>query len=60
MDDPSFEFTDAEYSVFKIWITGKQLVVCVLYHYPEGSVLTFFEELGNVIEKKPPAHHVSS
>ena len=51
MEDSSFEFTDAECSVFKIRINGKQLDVSVLYCYLEGSVLTFFEELGHFIEE---------
>ena len=45
------EFTDAECSLFKINVNQKQLDVWVLYWCSEGSLLTFFEDLSNVIER---------
>ena len=51
METISFEFREAECSLFKVRIDQKQLDLCLLYRYPEGSVLTFFEDLSNVIER---------
>ena len=51
VDSFSSEFTDAECVLFRINMNGKQLDVCVLYRYPEGSFLAFFEDLSNVIER---------
>ena len=51
MEAISFEFREAECSLFKVRIDQKQLDLCLLYHYPEGSVLTFFEDLSNAIER---------
>ena len=38
VDSFSFEFSDAECSLFKINVNQKELDVCVLYQYPEGSL----------------------
>ena len=50
-DESSFEFIEAECSMFKISVNLMQIDVCLVYHYPEGSVLTFSEDLENVTEK---------
>ena len=51
METISFEFREAECSLFKVRIDQKQLDLCLLYRYLEGSVLTFFEDLSNVIDR---------
>ena len=51
VDSFSSEFTDVECALFRINVNQKQLDVCVLYQYPEGSLLAFFEDLSNVIER---------
>ena len=50
-DTSIFEFREAECSLFKVRVDHIQLDLCVLYHYPEGNVLAFFEDLSNVLER---------
>ena len=51
IDVTSFEIAGAECSVFKIRINQTHFDICVVYCYPKGSVLSFFEDSGNTIEK---------
>ena len=48
-DTSTFEFREAECSLFKVRVDHIQLDLCVLYHYPEGNVFAFFEDLSNVL-----------
>ena len=50
-DTSTFEFREAECSLFKVRVDHMQLNLCVLYYYPEGYVLAFFEDLSNVLER---------
>ena len=50
-DTSTFEFREAECSLFKARVNHKWLDLCVLYCYPEGNVLAFFEDLSNVLER---------
>ena len=43
VDSFSSEFTDAECALFKINVGQKQLDVCALYRYLEGSLLRFLK-----------------
>ena len=42
LDVTSFEIAEAECSVFKIRINQTHFDICVVYHYPKGSVLSIF------------------
>ena len=55
----SFEFREAECSLFKVRLDQKQLDLCLLYCYPEGSVLTFFEDLSNVSLREQSFHQMN-
>ena len=46
----TFEFREAECSLFKVRVDHIQLNLYVLYCYPEGNVLAFFEDLSTVHE----------
>ena len=50
-DTSTFEFREAKCSLFKVRVDHIQLNLCVLYRYPEGNVLAFFEDVSNVIER---------
>ena len=41
-DTSTFEFREAECSLFKVRVDHTQLDLCVLYRYPEGNVLALF------------------
>ena len=50
-DTSTFEFREAECLLFKVRIDHLRLDLCVLYYYPEGNVLAFFEDPSNVLER---------
>ena len=50
-DTSTFEFREAECSLFKVRVDHVQLDLFVLYRYPEGNVLAFFEDLSNVLKR---------
>ena len=50
-DTRTFKFREEECSLFKVRVDHIQLDQCVLYCYPEGNVLAFFEDLSNVLER---------
>ena len=56
-DTSSFEFREAECSLFKFTVDHIQLDLCVLYCYPEGNVLAFFEDLSNVFDRLVISSH---
>ena len=43
IDVTFFEIAEAECSVFMIWIDQTHFDICVVYHYPKGSVLSFLK-----------------
>ena len=51
VDSFSSEFTDTECALFRINVNQKHLDLYVLYQYPKGSLLTYFEDPSNVIER---------
>ena len=48
-DTSTLQFREVECSLFKVRVDHIQLFLCVLYCYPEGNVLAFFEDLSNVL-----------
>ena len=56
-DTSTFEFREAECSLFKVRVDHTQFDLCVLYCYPEGNVLAFFEDLSNVLERTVISSH---